>query len=269
MENSNLPELYQEATLALFSSLDIQTAIQALHQVLKRVLPLESLVLHLVDKEERQFRIIADATKLLSEPFKLTEIPEHLNHESQWEHVTTNRPYVYSGVPKDSLLELLLRKYGYTSDTIYWTPLILDHQHFGGFSALVESGHVMIDEGYELLNSLSRPLTIALANALRYEEINSLRKQLKDDNARLRNELSDIKGVNLIHETAGLSGVVKSVERVARLETPVLILGETGVGKELVANSIHTLSPRRDEPFITVNCGALPGNIADSYLFGH
>ena len=269
MNKQSLSALYQDATLALFSSLNIQAAIQELHQVLVEVLPLESLVLHIVDREKMKFRVIADATKEFSEPFKLSEIPEQYRHGPRWQNIDTDTPHLFSGNLANTLTEMLLKKYGYATDTVYWTPLVLDEEHFGEFSALIKAGVKIEESNLEIINMLKPALTIALANALQHEEINQLRVELADDNFRLRNELDEIKGISVLNKLDGLSEVSNSVERVAHLETPVLILGETGVGKEVVANNIHLHSNRSEKPFITVNCGAMPENLADSYLFGH
>lgn len=262
-------KLYQDATLALFSSLDIKKAIRSLHEVLSQVIPLESLVLHMVDKEKMTFHILADAVKRQSGKKRITKIPEHLQGELMLDNAESDTAHVFSGSHNNLLLSMLLKKYDYASESIYWAPLVLDKTHFGGFSALSKKGHDLTDQDIDILNSLRRPLTIALANATHHEEVQALRRELADDNSRLRRELNDLKGVDLVYETAGLSEVAKSVKRVAHRDTPVLILGETGSGKEVVANSVHNLSRRNKNPFITVNCGALPDNLADSYLFGH
>lgn len=73
----------------------------------------------------------------------------------------------------------------------------------------------------------------------------------------------------IIGDSTGLSNVMEMVRQVAPLNNTVLILGETGTGKEVIANAIHYSSPRKDAPFIKVNCGALPENLIDSELFGH
>jgi transcriptional regulator with GAF, ATPase, and Fis domain len=75
--------------------------------------------------------------------------------------------------------------------------------------------------------------------------------------------------LNIIGETAGLKGTLDQVRQVAPTDAPVLLLGETGTGKELLARAIHNLSPRSKEPFVTVNCAAIPPSLIDSELFGH
>ena len=104
---------------------------------------------------------------------------------------------------------------------------------------------------------------------LRHQEVNRLKDMLADDNRYLYQELRAAAGEEIIGADSGLKTVVKLVEQVAPLDSPVLLLGETGTGKEVIANAIHYNSPRRNGPFIKVNCGAIPENLLDSELFGH
>jgi transcriptional regulator with GAF, ATPase, and Fis domain len=78
-----------------------------------------------------------------------------------------------------------------------------------------------------------------------------------------------LSGDEIVGAEFGLGGVMALVQQVAPLNNPVLLLGETGVGKDVIANAIHYSSPRKDGPFIKVNCGAIPETLLDSELFGH
>jgi len=92
---------------------------------------------------------------------------------------------------------------------------------------------------------------------------------LADDNRYLQRQAHQIAGDEIIGQHFGLRDVMAMVSQVAPLSSQVLILGETGVGKEVIANAIHHSSPRADGPFIKVNCGAIPESLVDSELFGH
>jgi formate hydrogenlyase transcriptional activator len=76
-------------------------------------------------------------------------------------------------------------------------------------------------------------------------------------------------GVHIIGESAALKRVLKQVETVAPTDSTVLILGETGTGKELITRAIHNLSPRRDRNFVSANCASIPAGLLESELFGH
>jgi transcriptional regulator with GAF, ATPase, and Fis domain len=92
---------------------------------------------------------------------------------------------------------------------------------------------------------------------------------LADDNRYLFNELRSVSGDEIIGSDFGLQAVMEMVKQVAPIDSPVLLLGETGTGKEVIANAIHYSSRRKDGPLIKVNCGAIPETLLDSELFGH
>ncbi|ATB46274.1 sigma-54-dependent transcriptional regulator [Corallococcus macrosporus] len=96
------------------------------------------------------------------------------------------------------------------------------------------------------------------------------RKRLKEQAATLRRELEGVYSFqNIIGRSAPMRALYSLLERAAELDITVLITGETGTGKELVARAIHYHGPRKDRPFVAVNCGALPSELIESELFGH
>jgi transcriptional regulator with GAF, ATPase, and Fis domain len=116
---------------------------------------------------------------------------------------------------------------------------------------------------------LNEPFAIAISNYSRFREISRLRDLLEEENRYLSEEMRKQIGEEIIGDSFGLKTVMDMVRQVAPLSSPVLLLGETGVGKEVIANAIHRWSPRRGGPFIKVNCGAIPETLVDSELFGH
>ena len=116
---------------------------------------------------------------------------------------------------------------------------------------------------------LNEPFAIAFSNYLRYREVLRLTDLLEDDKRYLQSELLQRTGDELIGANFGLKRTMEMVRQVAPLASPVLLRGETGTGKEMIASAIHNLSPRREGPFIKVNCGAIPETLIDSELFGH
>jgi hydrogenase-4 transcriptional activator len=122
----------------------------------------------------------------------------------------------------------------------------------------------------ELAQLLLEPFSVALENDLRLREIAALREAAEADKRSLLVRLGrKALGDTIVGEESGLRPVMERVELVARSDAPVLIFGETGTGKELVARAIHNRSPRRHGPFDRVNCGAIPPELIDSQLFGH
>jgi transcriptional regulator with GAF, ATPase, and Fis domain len=125
-------------------------------------------------------------------------------------------------------------------------------------------------EHQALARALLEPLTVALENDHRVRELNALREALEADKRSLLSRLGrDQMGETIVGAESGLRPVMEQVELVARSDVPVLILGETGSGKEVIARAIHNRSPRVGKPFLRVNCGAMPPELIDSELFGH
>ena len=120
------------------------------------------------------------------------------------------------------------------------------------------------------VRNLLEPFAVALENDARLHELRSLREAAEADRERLLTRLGR-QDVNeeVVGGRTGLRHVMDRVQLVAQSDVPVLILGETGTGKEVVSRAIHTRSPRAEGPFIRVNCGAIPPELVDSQLFGH
>ena len=120
------------------------------------------------------------------------------------------------------------------------------------------------------LATIAEPIAAVLATERRRRELQQLREaaEAEKDAALARLQRRDI-GESVVGAEAGLREVMERVEQVAPTDAPVLILGETGSGKEVVARAIHARSPRAGGPVLRVNCGAIPPELIDSELFGH
>ncbi len=122
----------------------------------------------------------------------------------------------------------------------------------------------------ELLAYFAAMAAFAMDNIEAYEKINKLNETLKQEKLYYEEQhLESILFEDIVGESSAIKNVLSQVGRVADTDTTVLILGETGVGKELVARAIHKASSRRDKPFIRVHCSALPDSLIPSELFGH
>jgi transcriptional regulator with GAF, ATPase, and Fis domain len=108
-----------------------------------------------------------------------------------------------------------------------------------------------------------------MSNTLKHREVLKLKDMLADDNRYLHSELHRIAGDEIVGSNFGLKLVMNRVQQVASMDSPVLILGETGTGKDLIAHAIHNSSGRSNGPFVSINCGAIPDSLIDSELFGH
>jgi transcriptional regulator with GAF, ATPase, and Fis domain len=140
----------------------------------------------------------------------------------------------------------------------------------GMLVALAEAGGSFTSSHRGTFSQLLEPLAVALENDARFHELKSLREAAEADRDTLLSRLGK-QDVNeeVVGARTGLRHVMERVELVAQSDVPVLILGETGTGKEVVSRAIHARSKRADGPFLRVNCGAIPPELVDSQLFGH
>ncbi len=172
--------------------------------------------------------------------------------------------------PDQDILVELIRPYHEVSDpSIMSMSLVVEGKRLGSLTLIAEGTGMFSQTHSRLFSLLREPFGIAMSNALRYEEVLKLKEMVDAENQELSRELLHSTDDEIIGAEYGLSGVMEMVRQVAPLSSPVMLLGETGVGKEVIANAIHNLSPRRDAPFIKVNCGAIPESLLDSELFGH
>jgi formate hydrogenlyase transcriptional activator len=122
----------------------------------------------------------------------------------------------------------------------------------------------------ELLVQISTQISLALENALAYGRLNVSRNRLEDERLYLESELrSEYDFEDIIGKSPALRKVLEQVSTVAPTDSTVLLTGETGTGKELIARAIHNLSPRKERTFVRLNCAAIPSGLMESELFGH
>jgi hydrogenase-4 transcriptional activator len=149
-------------------------------------------------------------------------------------------------------------------------PLVTEQKTRGVLLLCAKDANHLRDSHVSEVQALIEPLCVALENDQRLHELSRLREALEADRRALlsRLERQDITDT-VVGDTEGLRPVMLRVEQVAPTDAPVLILGETGSGKEVIARSIHARSRRAQGPVVRVNCGAIPANLIDSELFGH
>ena len=122
----------------------------------------------------------------------------------------------------------------------------------------------------DFLQQVAKQVAVAVENALAFDEIATLKDKLYKEKVYLEEEVrTEHNFEDIIGESEALRRVLKQVEAVAPTDATVLVLGETGTGKELIARALHNLSPRRQRTFVKLNCAAIPTGLLESELFGH
>jgi formate hydrogenlyase transcriptional activator len=149
-------------------------------------------------------------------------------------------------------------------------PLIHHGRTFGTLNLACKRLDSFSPDDVELLQPVAAQIAIAVENALAFKEIEALKNKLAEEKLYLEEEIrSEFNFEEIIGESLALKRALTQVELAAPAGTTVLLLGETGTGKELFARAIHNLSPRRDRTFVKINCAAIPSGLLESELFGH
>src|SRR5262249_52116334 len=140
----------------------------------------------------------------------------------------------------------------------------------GTLSVMSMREQAFTDDDAKLLSSIGNQIALAVANSMAYQEISSLKDKLSKEKLYLEEELqNEYNFEEIIGESRALKLVLKEVQTVAATDSTVLILGETGTGKELIARALHNGSDRRERTFVKINCAAIPTGLLESELFGH
>jgi formate hydrogenlyase transcriptional activator len=152
----------------------------------------------------------------------------------------------------------------------YAFPLVSRGRSLGLFTVMRRSRERFDRDEVDLIGQIAGQVATALDNALAYREIAALRDQLAEEKLYLEDEIrSELSFDEIVGRSEALRRVLKQVETVAPTESTVLISGETGSGKELIARAIHDRGARRGRTFVKLSCAAIPTGLLESELFGH
>ncbi len=165
---------------------------------------------------------------------------------------------------------LLERVEQYGGQSYCWLPLTTARRRLGALVFTSKRTAAYDRSDLPFLQLVASQVAVAVENALAFQEIEALKEKLAKEKAYLEQEVRTAHHFgDIIGENAALRAILKQVETVAPTESTVLVLGETGTGKELIARAVHDLSPRKDRTFVKLNCAAIPTGLLESELFGH
>lgn len=247
-----------EVNRDLNSTLDQDQLLDIILERATRALDAEASSIVLIDNDDRLIFLSAYGEKRL----EIKKIALRRGEGIVGWVIEHNKPALVVDPEKDERFnEEISKELGFPNNTIMCVPLVIDSKVMGAIEVInCKSKAVFDGDDLDYITEFSHQVAIALKNATIFGQMNTEMDELKT--------IFDLK-----HEIVGTSrcilGVLGMVKKVAPKEIIVLITGRSGTGKELVARAIHDNSPRRHNPFVSVNCAAIPDDLLESELFGH
>ena len=259
-------ELLLELTNHVVSNLELRDLLRAVVSSTRRVMGCDGVGITLPDFDTSDLRIFA-----LDFPLKDESVQEEdlLPDDDNVSRAVFRTGKLWCGSVQEAR-RLGMRGSGHPEiGTVCILPLVSRGRVLGIFGVIkYEDNAFTGDIGF--LSQIGNQIAIAVENALAFGEIRELRDQLTKEKLYLEDEIrTEMNFSQIIGNSSSLRRVLKHVETVAPTDSTVLIYGETGTGKELIARAIHDLSPRRSKPFVKLNCAAIPTGLLESELFGH
>ncbi len=268
-------EFFRTLTLKICGNLEIEEGLRACVEFLSGLMPAYRLYFDIYERELGAMRLVARASAERGERLDLlVPLPEEgvagiERIREAWSAGRLPTVIVQNDPSQNPITRTIAEVKHEPPSAVMVLPLEIADQAAGLLTLCAEGEKRFEERHAELFALVKEPFFVAMSNTLKHEEVVKLKDRLSDDNRYLNRELMQISGDEIVGADFGLREVMEKVGMVAPTDSPVLISGETGVGKEVIANAIHLQSPRRDGPFITVNCGAIPDSLLDSELFGH
>lgn len=265
-------DLFHDISTFVHGTLDLDEMLHRIFERIKAVFDIEGASIALHDPERSEFFFIhtleMDANGG-SVNLRRMRFADHLG-VAGWV-LQHNRPAIIRDPSKEErFFEGIDVQQQFVTRNMICLPLRTRRGVIGVLYALNKREGVFTDKEAWLLESLAATIAIAIENARLYGELKNHASSLERENRRLKTEQSrryTLQGV--IGSSRAMQRVFHLIEKVLDSSTPVLLLGETGTGKELAARLIHHNGPRKDRPFVAENCAALAENLLESELFGH
>ena len=254
---------------AIASQRDLRALFHELAGRLARAVSFDALSLVLHDRATNVMRLhVLDVVEPLSSPFLMVLSPDDDPAGMVWqrqEPLITSR---LSDLGRWPRMVERVREHG--AQSFCFIPLTTARNRLGTLVFTSKQPATYDNADVDFLRLIANQVAVAVENALAFQEIEGLRDKLAKEKAYLEEEVrTEHNFGDIVGENAGLREVLKKIEIVAPTDSTVLICGETGTGKELIARAVHDLSPRKGRTFVKLNCAAIPTGLLESELFGH
>jgi formate hydrogenlyase transcriptional activator len=259
-----------EITNALVSHLDVHKLLPAITSCLRQVKEFDFAILALYDPDTKMVKTQMLDSHAAGESPEEAPTASDSSSPSGWVFNTRKPLLIQEDGDEEPRWRMpaSLAKLGVRSGC--WLPLLGREGILGTLDILSRRAECFDEEDLDLLGQISNQIAIALENAMAFRRVSDIKERLAEEKLYLEDELrTEFNFEEIVGNSRALRRVLRQVETVAPTDSAVLILGETGTGKELIARAVHNLSPRREKTFVRVNCASIPGGLLESELFGH
>jgi len=259
-----------ELTNVMVSNLDIRRLLSAISNGIRQVVPYDFASVALFDPAIGKLRVQVLDTSFGKDLESADLVVPLADTPAGWTF-TSREPLVLEHLDSTRFPSTALRHLTVQGiKSACWMPLISRARVLGALTIGRREPGAFQERDLNLLSQVSNQVALALDNAAAFRQIAELKDRLAEEKLYLEEELrTEYNFDEIVGESSALKRVLKEVETVAPADATVLIQGETGTGKELVARAIHRLSTRRDHTFVKLNCAAIPSGLLESELFGH
>ena len=254
---------------SVVSNLELRDVLQSISPSIRDVMRLDGVALILPDAEKKHLQTHA-LDFPLSKGLVRQDMSSPLYGSLPGQVFRSGKPWVGNiGELQESGLEhRIAAEEGV--ETMCMLPLIRCNRVLGVLCLMRLHKNAFTPQDLEFLSQIAGQVSIAIDNALAYRQITELKDKLTQEKLYLEDEIRhEMNFEEIIGNSPVLRQVLRQVEAVAPTNSTVLIQGETGSGKELIARAVHNLSQRRNHPFVKLNCAAIPTGLLESELFGH
>jgi formate hydrogenlyase transcriptional activator len=259
-----------EVAEAIVSHRDLPALFHGLAGPLHRVVQFDYLALTLHDATSNTMRLHVLETAETTIPDQASR-PGPIEEEPAGTVLQTQHPLIVSNVGEENRWpQYAERAKAFGVKSLCYLPLTTARHRLGVLTFASKQPAAYDAADAEFLKRAVRQVAVAVENALAFQQIEELKQKLTQEKVYLEEELrTEHNFEEIIGNSDALRRVLKEVETVGPTDSTVLIRGETGTGKELVARAIHHLNQRRERTFVTLNCAAIPTGLLESELFGH
>jgi formate hydrogenlyase transcriptional activator len=280
LERKHASDALRQSQERLRTLLDINNAIvtkltreelfTAISEVLARVIKFDRLALAMYDPESDVLRLVTYAGPYHRDDYTPIGRVLDLNDSPAGRAFLNQKPVLRRDLETERQTSSEQRAYGHGFKSLCALPVTIRGRRIGAITVGSLAKNQYTEADAEFLMEIANQIAIAVDNMKSHEETGALKARFEAEAIYLQEEIkTEHNFEEIIGQSAPVRQLLRNVEQVAPTEATVLIQGETGTGKELVARAVHDRSRRKDRPLVKVNCGSIPAGLVESELFGH